>query len=312
MNEISLCIATHNRVDDLVRLLESALLQEPPVPIIVYDDASVDGTAAVVKRRFPTVKLIEGKTNVGVVAGRNICLREAETPYVMILDDDAYFASVRTVHQTLHDFVDPSIAAVAVPFVEGGVMMQGSEPGAEVELARSFIGAAHCLRRDAVLACGGLRESYRFYCEEPDIAIRLLAAGMVVRHGTADAVVHCPNADRNPMERRRKRWLSELRFKWINAPFLLLAPILAAHVRTLVIHNRRFGGMKAALSLGFSSAKVVAGSWHERSGVSLPIYRVWLRLANQPRLRMSELDAVPAIQKLRKAATRHDQFRSSV
>lgn len=271
-----------------------------------------DGTAAVVRQRFPTVKLIAGKTNVGVVAGRNICLREAATPYVMILDDDAYFASVRTIHQTLHDFVDPSIAAIAVPFVEGGIRIQGAEHGDEVELTRSFIGAAQCLSRDAALTCGGLRESYGFYCEEPDIAIRLLAAGMVVRQGTADAVVHCPNADRNPLERRQRRWLSELRFKWINAPLLLLAPILAAHVGVLLIHNGKFGGLKASLRLGFSSAKAVAGSRHERNGVSLPIYWVWLRLAKHPPLRMAEMDAVPTIQRMRSAATRHDQLSTSV
>jgi GT2 family glycosyltransferase len=40
MNQISLCVSTYNRVDDLKRLLSSALTQEPPIPIIVYDDAS--------------------------------------------------------------------------------------------------------------------------------------------------------------------------------------------------------------------------------------------------------------------------------
>lgn len=299
MNQISLCIATYNRVDDLVRLLDSALLQEPQVPIIVYDDASTDNTAAIVKGHFPSVRLVEGTLNVGVVAGRNICLREATTPFVMILDDDAFFTSTHTIQQTLHDFVDPNVAAVAVPFVEGGVLIQASEAGGEVELVRSFIGAAQCLRRDAVLDCGGLRESYRFYCEESDIAIRLLEAGMVIRRGTADAVMHCPNADRNPLQRRRKRWSSELRFKWNNAPSLLLIPILAAHVVELLIHSEGYGGLKASLRLGFLSSKEIAPLWRERSGVSLLTYRVWLRLAKNPPMRLTEMSARSTNQKSR-------------
>ena len=122
----------------------------------------------------------------------------ASTPFVIILDDDAYFMSAHTAQQTLDDFTSPSIAAIAIPFIENGTLMQGDMSGRSIELTRSFIGAAHGLRRDAVLDCGGLRESYKFYCEESDIAIRLLAAGMVVRHGTSDPVVHCPMLTASP------------------------------------------------------------------------------------------------------------------
>ena len=68
MNQISLCVSTYNRVDDLKRLLSSALTQEPPIPIIVYDDASSDGTAEIVREQFPSVRLIVGSENIGLIA----------------------------------------------------------------------------------------------------------------------------------------------------------------------------------------------------------------------------------------------------
>ena len=297
INQISLCVSTYNRVDDLKRLLSSALIQEPPIPIIVYDDASSDGTADVVREQFPSVRLIVGRANVGLIAARNICIQAASTPFVIILDDDAYFMSAHTAQQTLDDFTSPSIAAIAIPFIENGTLMQGDMSGRSIELTRSFIGAAHGLRRDAVLDCGGLRESYKFYCEESDIAIRLLAAGMVVRHGTSDPVVHCPNADREPLRRRQLRWRSELRFKWCHTPALLLAPVVGAHLGLLLIRCGQFGGLKESIRLGFVSWRDVLKSKSERKGVDFQIYFLWRRLAKIPRLTLGAIDHMLVIRR---------------
>jgi len=297
MNQISLCVSTYNRVDDLKRLLTSALTQEPPIPIIVYDDASSDGTADVVREQFPSVRLIVGRANVGLIAARNICIQAASTPFVIILDDDAYFTSTHTAQQTLDDFTSPSIAAVAIPFIENGNLMQGDISGRSIELTRSFIGAAHGLRRDAVLECGGLRESYRFYCEESDIAIRLLATGRVVRHGTSDPVVHCPNADREPLRRRQLRWRSELRFKWCHTPAILLVPVVGGHLVLLMIRRGQFGGIRESIRLLFTSWREVRKSRSERKGVDLQIYFLWRRLAKIPRLTLGAVDDMLAIRR---------------
>ncbi|WP_162242806.1 glycosyltransferase family 2 protein [Arthrobacter sp. Leaf141] len=305
MNSISLCISTYNRVDDLTRLISSALMQVPKVPIIVYDDASLDATAEIVRTQFPTVRVIAGKNNVGLIAARNICIREASTPFVIILDDDAFFTSPKTVQQTLDDFSSERIGAVAVPFTENGVLMQGETAGPSIGLARSFIGAAHAVRRDAVLACGGLRESYGFYCEESDLAIRFLAAGLVVRHGSADPVTHCPNADRKPLLRRQLRWRSEFRFKYCHTPALLLLPVLGSHLALLVFRCSQFGGLAATLKLGYSTWRDVIKSRHERKGVGFRTYFLWRRLSESPRLTLGDIDDVPAV---RRALEGSDSF----
>ncbi len=297
MNQISLCVSTYNRVDDLKRLLSSALAQEPAIPIIDYDDASSDGTSEVVREQFPAVELITGQENVGLIAARNICIRAASTPFVLILDEDAYFTSASTARQTVADFSSPAIAAVAVPFAENGALMQGDQSGDTVQLARSFIGAAHALRRDAVLACGGLRESYRFYCEESDVSIRLLASGLVVRHGTSDPVEHCPNPDRQPLRRRQLRWRSELRFKWCHTPALFLVPVLVGHVGLLLVRSGQFGGLRESLRLCYSSCRDVFMSRLERKGVDIRIYLLWRRLAKLPRLTLDAADHVLAVRR---------------
>ena len=54
--------------------------------IVVVDNGSRDGTAAVVRRAFPHVDLITLRRNLGACA-RNVGVRRARTPYVALSDD---------------------------------------------------------------------------------------------------------------------------------------------------------------------------------------------------------------------------------
>jgi GT2 family glycosyltransferase len=57
----------------------------------VVDNASTDGSAAMVKSKFPQVRLIENKENVGFGRAQNQAIKTAEGRYVMMLNPDAYF-----------------------------------------------------------------------------------------------------------------------------------------------------------------------------------------------------------------------------
>lgn len=67
----------------------TSLLEESEVPaIIVVDNGSADESAAMVKERFPMVKLIALPENRGFSAAVNIGIREAGTEYVFLLNND--------------------------------------------------------------------------------------------------------------------------------------------------------------------------------------------------------------------------------
>lgn len=67
----------------------TSLLEGRKVPaIIVVDNGSVDESAAMVKERFPMVKLIALPENRGFSAAVNIGIREAGTEYVFLLNND--------------------------------------------------------------------------------------------------------------------------------------------------------------------------------------------------------------------------------
>jgi O-antigen biosynthesis protein len=56
--------------------------------IIVVDNASTDGSAEMVRDRFPSAKLVESKENLGFVRGNNRALEEARGKYVLYLNPD--------------------------------------------------------------------------------------------------------------------------------------------------------------------------------------------------------------------------------
>ncbi len=77
----------------LRRALESARRQRFPVlEIIAVDNASTDGSAEMVRRDFPDVRLVALPANVGAAA-RNAGVAAAKGDVVVTLDNDVLFTT---------------------------------------------------------------------------------------------------------------------------------------------------------------------------------------------------------------------------
>ena len=80
--QLSVVIPTYNRIETLPRALASVAAQSRPVDeVIVVDDGSTDGTAEVVRRSFPSVKLLS-QVNRGVSAARNVGIAASSGEWV--------------------------------------------------------------------------------------------------------------------------------------------------------------------------------------------------------------------------------------
>ncbi|MGW6930560.1 glycosyltransferase family 2 protein [Lentzea sp. NPDC054927] len=86
MARTTVVIASHNRVDSLLRSLTH--LSELAAPVILVDNASADETVARVRQDFPQVTVLESEVNLGAAA-RNLGVRLARTPFVAFADDDS-------------------------------------------------------------------------------------------------------------------------------------------------------------------------------------------------------------------------------
>ena len=111
-------ITSKDRCDDLREALRSCVVQTANPEIIVIDDASNDSTADMVRSEFPQVRLIEHLQSMGLVYGRNEAAFLATGDIIFSIDDDAIFTTPKVIEQTLIEFDEPSVGAVAIPFVD--------------------------------------------------------------------------------------------------------------------------------------------------------------------------------------------------
>lgn len=87
----SVCIANYNGVETLAACIDSILGQEfeQAVEIIVHDDASTDGSLALLRARYPQVRLIASDQNVGFCTSNNRMAAQARGTYLLLLNNDA-------------------------------------------------------------------------------------------------------------------------------------------------------------------------------------------------------------------------------
>ena len=85
---VSVIVPTHDRHDLLPRALDSIVAQtRAPLELIVVDDGSKDGTAGMLRRRYPDVVLIE-QSHGGVSSARNRGIEASRGDWIAFLDSD--------------------------------------------------------------------------------------------------------------------------------------------------------------------------------------------------------------------------------
>ena len=228
--DATVVITTKNRKESLRIALESAVRQQGAVQVLVVDDASDDGTSEMIRAEFPTVTLVRVEKSNGYILQRNHGAELARGRIIFSIDDDAAFTTDTVIQQVLAEFNHPRVGAVAIPFCnvnQSQAVYQTAPDATGIWCAQQFIGTAHALRRDLFLALGGYRAHYFHQGEERDWALRLLAAGYVVRMGRSDRIDHfeSPKRDKTRMDTFGRR--NDVLFIWHNTPALYLPFVLA-------------------------------------------------------------------------------------
>jgi GT2 family glycosyltransferase len=144
------------------------------------------------------------------------------------------------VEQTLAEFDDPRIGAVAIPFVnvrQDQTVRQRAPDDRLVYVTHAYVGTAHALRRDLFLRLGGYRPFLFHQGEEGDYCLRMLAAGAVTRLGRADPIHHfeSPRRDFTRLDLYGRR--NDVLFAWYNVPL----PHLPVHLAGTVVNGLRHG-----------------------------------------------------------------------
>jgi glycosyltransferase involved in cell wall biosynthesis len=268
-------------VDRCIRALHQQTIVSC-LELIVVDDGSTDGTAAVARAHGATV--IRHATNLGASAARNSGLRVATAPVVAFLDDDCEPAP-QWAERLLDSYGSgvtgvggPVLAAAPAGYLDGYIKRHNPLRPLELDLAKSsnvcyrfwlylgrqwalgedagrrdvyaFPGANMSFLRQALLDVEGLDDRFRFGAEELDLCMRMTRAcpaGRRVFDPEVRVVHHFIPSVRDTLRRSRAyaRGVAQLSRKWPSVPLMLFPGPVA--VAALLLLSVRFPVFLAAV-----------------------------------------------------------------
>jgi GT2 family glycosyltransferase len=283
LTDISVSIVNTNNRELLLGCLgtlQQSLNSDVEVEIVVLDNASDDGSAEAVRKRFPDVRLLQQGFRAGFGANHNTVIRATTGRYVYVLNEDTFsenwgFAQLvsemdahekagalgpRIVdpagrHQrSAWRFPTPAVSVLGVPTL--GQIGISQSKGAQPRTVDWVLGAAVLLRREALDEVGLFDEEFFIYFEEVDLCLRLRRAGWEVRYFPAVTVVHYESQFSADIPERRVNELWRGRHRYWRK------------------HHSRAGARIAALATGAQYLGAAAAGTISRDGA----YRAGMRL----------------------------------
>ncbi len=227
---ISIVIVSFNTKDYLrtcLRSISTHVLHDGAtngIEVIVVDNASVDGSVAMVRSEFPHVKLILSEQNLGFGKANNLGVTQAQGAYIFLLNSDAYL--LNNGPQELLDYLAtrPDVACVGprvlladettlqpkafgylptlktvtmqslglsvlfpnLPWAQG---VDGVQRSGKIMSVGWLSGVCMLFRKTDFLNVGGFDARFFMYCEDIHLCMKLAAFGQVVLYDDA-SIVH--------------------------------------------------------------------------------------------------------------------------
>jgi len=215
-------ISTWNKCKDLCENLDGLRAQTRPfAAIVVVDNASSDDTQALVRARYPEVRLIVmPHSRYGACETFNIGFASAKTALIAILDDDVVLPPewlARTVERLQREPASTAVLSTEVVEPQMPASYLESEKLSRERYMSTFRGCASLARADALRRAGGYDERLYIYGNERDLTCRLLNLGYRVLQYPSVRAFHKTPFGIKPGKRSlyfhaRNAWLTMLKY----------------------------------------------------------------------------------------------------
>lgn len=226
---MTVVMITHNRREQLLETLAEMTTLPDAAPIVLVDNASTDGTADAVERRYPDVRLIRAQRNLGAVA-RNVAVREVTTPYVAFCDDDTRWQPGSLTRAADHLDRHPGLGVVTgrclvePELTEDPItpeLRHSPVPGPEWLPGPALLGVMaglSAVRVRAFTDVGGFSSRMWLGGEEELFALDLAARGWWMCWDEKMVIHHAPSTTRDPRRRRQLGIRNTLWTLWLRRP----------------------------------------------------------------------------------------------
>ncbi len=259
---VSLVILNWNGREHLGPVLASTAKLDYPadrLEVIVADNASSDGSVALVRDKFPAVKVVELDRNYGFAEGNNRAAAAAEHEWLAFLNND-----MRVEPDWIRRLVKPVVAnrklgavsskilnwdGTAIDFIGAGINFQGfgfqidhGKRSSEKDVARRLLcpcGGAMLVRRDLFLELGGFDKDYFGFYEDTDLGWRLNLLGHDVWYTPEAVCYHRGHGSFDKIKAQRTRLLYERNSLFTMYKCLDDANLAAALPATMLLLNEK-------------------------------------------------------------------------
>lgn len=225
--DISIVIVNYNVRDFLNNCLQSIYKSETQLKyeIIVVDNNSTDNSIQYLKERYPQVKFIELKDNLGFSKANNIGIKEAKSKYVLILNPDTilYPDTLQTMYEYMEKHPEVALSGCKVLNADGTFQyscrrgfptpwasftklfgLQSLFPKSKIfaKYNQTFksidetyyidavIGAFMFARLDKINEIGGFDEDFFMYGEDIDLCYRIYQTGSKIAYVHTTSIIH--------------------------------------------------------------------------------------------------------------------------
>lgn len=211
---VAVCITTRNRRAELMRTLEQIGRLDPaPDRILVAADGCSDGTVEWLRTNQRSVHLVVHEEARGSIPSRNELAAACGTEVFLSLDDDSYPLEADCIARVRTLFAENSRLAVASfpqRTDEHPETLTASGFG-ESHFVGSYANSAAAIRTSVHRELGAYPNFFFHAYEEPDFALRCVAAGWEVRYETAVTIRHhFTTSERNELRTHQRHARNEL------------------------------------------------------------------------------------------------------
>ena len=214
--QISIITINYNGLANTCALIETIPFNDYPLEVIVVDNASSEDEATLIEQRYPQVKVIRSKENLGFAGGNNLGIKAALGRYLFFINNDTILkpqtSDLKHLIERLESDTKIGMVCPKIRFAWGSCPIQfaGYTPLSRITLRNKAIGygeedlgqynnahstpyahgAAMMVKREAIERAGLMPECYFLYYEELDWSMMIRRAGYEIWYEPTCTIYH--------------------------------------------------------------------------------------------------------------------------
>lgn len=214
--QLSIITINYNGLKDTCELIDTLPLEDNSIEVIVVDNGSTQDEVTTIEERYPQVKVIRSKENLGFAGGNNLGIKAAQGKYLLFLNNDTLLkplaSDLRPLLTRLESSPKMGMICPKIKFSWGNQLIQfaGYTPLTPITIRNKAIGcgevdhgqyntahptpyahgAAMMIKREVIEKAGLMPECYFLYYEELDWSMMIRRAGYDIWYEPACTIFH--------------------------------------------------------------------------------------------------------------------------